>query len=372
MQLHIAKKAIVDVYDTPIIQQTSFWSRVKRKQGLQSLAFDYKARNRDLYLNVGGYSYTTADFLIFIHRYNSKDCMAYIPYGPEIEPSEEKQGIFLEELSESLRSYLPKDCIAIRYDLNWQSHWSKESDYGDNGVWLGAPEKKYQEFQLNYGTINWNLKRCNSDILPANTIIVDLCPEEKEILEKMKPKTRYNINLSDRHGVEVRTCSINELNIWYTLYLETARRNRLHINDISYFHSVFATKMEDDTLPVHVKLLIAYADHEPLAAMFLLISSNRATYLYGASSSNHRNLMPTYALQWRAMQIAKPYGCTEYDMFGIAPTAEPSHPMYGLYRFKSGFGGGIYHQMGCWDYPLRKNEYALMQAAEMGNKGYYL
>lgn len=372
MQLDIEKKEIVDVYDTPIIQQTSFWSRVKKKQGLQSLAFDYKARNRDLYLNVGGYSYTRADFLMFIHRYNSKDCMAYIPYGPEVEPSEEKQGSFLEELSESLKSYLPKDCIAIRYDLNWQSHWSKESDYNEKGIWLGAPEKKYQEFQLNYGTTNWNLKRCNGDILPSNTIIIDLCKTEKEILAQMKPKTRYNINLAERKGVEVRTCSINDLNIWYSLYLETAQRNKLYINDISYFHSVFATKMEDDTLPVHVKLLIAYADHEPLAAMFLLVSSHRATYLYGASSSHHRYLMPTYALQWRAIQIAKSYGCTEYDMFGIAPNAEPSHPMYGLYRFKMGFGGGIYHQMGCWDYPLRQEEYSLMQASEMGNKGYYL
>ncbi|MEG0815131.1 MAG: peptidoglycan bridge formation glycyltransferase FemA/FemB family protein [Mucinivorans sp.] len=372
MKLNIEKKSIVDVYDTPIIQQTSFWSHVKRKQGLQSFAFDYKASNRELYLNVGGYSYTRADFLLFLQYLNADDCVAYVPYGPEVEPSEENQGVFLEELSESLRSYLPRECIAIRYDLNWQSHWGKESDYTEDGKWMGAPEKKYQEFKLNFDTRNGNLLKSNSDILPANTIIVDLNATEQEILARMKSKTRYNIGLGLRKGVDVRLGTISDLEIWYNLYLQTAQRNGLHVNDIKYFYSVFAAKMEDSNLPVHVKLLIAYVDNIPLAAMFLLISSHRATYLYGASSAEMRSFMPTYAMQWKAIQIARAYGCSEYDLFGVAPGAEPSHPMYGLYKFKTGFGGSIFHQMGCWDYPLKRDEFALLQASEMSSRGYYL
>ena len=57
-------------------------------------------------------------------------------------------------------------------------------------------------------------------------------------------------------------------------------------------------------------------------------------------------VMPTYALQWKAMQIAKVNRCREYDMFGIAPNPDPSHPMYGLFKFKQGFGGNIFHQLG--------------------------
>ncbi|MEG0655937.1 MAG: peptidoglycan bridge formation glycyltransferase FemA/FemB family protein, partial [Mucinivorans sp.] len=362
MELHIEKKSILDVYETPIIQQTSFWSRVKRKQGLQSFAFDYKARNSDLYLNVGGYCYTQADFLLFLQYFNQTDCVAYVPYGPEIEPSEENQGLFLEELSESLHPYLPKGCMAIRYDLNWRSHWGKEEDYTKEGRWIGAPEKKYQEMKLNFDTRKGNLLKSNSDILPANTIIVDLNCSEHEILEKMKPKTRYNIGLAQRKGVEVRLSTIEDLKIWYALYVDTAQRNGLHVNDIKYFHSVFAAKMEDDRQPVHVKLLIAYVDNRPLAAMFMLISSHRATYLYGASSSVMRNFMATYAMQWCAIRIAKSYGCSEYDMFGVSPNADPSHPMYGLYKFKSGFGGQVFHQMGCWDYPLHDEKFAMLQA----------
>ena len=69
---------------------------------------------------------------------------------------------------------------------------------------------------------------------------------------------------------------------------------------------------------------MAYYENTPLAAMFLVLSSHRATYLYGASSSSMRNVMPTYALQWKAIQEAKAGKCYEYDMFGIAPNPNPS------------------------------------------------
>ena len=129
--------------------------------------------------------------------------------------------------------------------------------------------------------------------------------------------------------------------------------------------------MECPDKAVQVKLLVACFDDTPLAAMFLILSAHRATYLYGASSSRMRNLMPTYALQWRAMQIAKENCCSEYDMFGIAPCPDPSHPMYGLYKFKQGFGGDVYHQLGCWDYPLEKEKYDYFCACEMNMQGYY-
>lgn len=128
MNLNVEPKDIIDAYSTPIVQQTSFWSKVKEKLGMDSRAFEFSARNSELYTDVGGYSYTHADVIMFFQQLNSEDYIAYIPYGPEIEPSEANQGEFLEELSEELRSFLPKNCIAMRYDLNWESHWCKQED----------------------------------------------------------------------------------------------------------------------------------------------------------------------------------------------------------------------------------------------------
>jgi len=83
--------------------------------------------------------------------------------------------------------------------------------------------------------------------------------------------------------------------------------------------------------------------------MILVQSRRRASYLYGTSANARRELMALYALQWAAIHLAEASGCTEFDLFGVSPRSDPKHPLYGLYRFKVGFGGSILHHQGCWD-----------------------
>ena len=158
------------------------------------------------------------------------------------------------------------------------------------------------------------------NVLPSDTIVVDLCGTEEQILASMKPKTRYNIGLARRKGVEVREMGPEALGLWYDLYSQTAHRNGLHVNDRRYFESVIASRMQCSDPEVSVKLLMAFHEEKPLAAMFLILSAHRATYLYGASATKGRYLMPTYALQWCAMQTARRAGCSEYDLFVSRPT----------------------------------------------------
>lgn len=368
--IHI--KEAYDLYKTPIVQQTAFWSQVKSKLGFQSIAINYKSRKSDLF-NENSTEYIHSDVLVILQQIDAKRSIAYVPYGPELEPSEEYQGNFLEELSECIRSYLPKHCILIRYDLNWQSYWSKsDDDFDENGIWLGPPENRVQELRFNINTVNWNFRKASGNILPSNTIYIDLKNTSQDLLQNMKPKTRYNIGLSERKGVEVKTIGIENIDVWYQLYKETAHRNHLHLNDIKYFSAILQAQMKSSASSTEVMLLIAEVDDTPLAAMFLVISDKRASYLYGASSSSNRNLMGTYALQWEAIQIAKSKGCTEYDMFGIAPHPSPSHPLYGLYKFKIGFGGQIHHSIGCWDYPLDQEAYQYFNSLELSGPGYHL
>ncbi len=60
--------------------------------------------------------------------------------------------------------------------------------------------------------------------------------------------------------------------------------------------------------------------------------------------------MPTYLLQWEAMRWAKARGCAEYDLWGVpdadettleANFSERSDGLWGVYRFKRGFGGEL-------------------------------
>jgi lipid II:glycine glycyltransferase (peptidoglycan interpeptide bridge formation enzyme) len=366
-------KDIEELFQTSIVQQTSFWSEVKNRLGTRTLAVNFSSAKQRLYTQVSTDEQFEADLLVVLQPVNNEDYIAYVPYGPEIEPDEEMQGAFLEELSEVLRSHLPLNCIMIRYDLCWESYWAKDSSYFDeDGHWLGEPEKSTTEMRFNFSTRDWKFRKAQFNILPSNTIFVDLKPDLSAILARMKPKTRYNIGLSRKKGVAVHSYGMEKLEVWYQLYKETASRNRIVLNDLRYFEAILTARAENTSSPAQVRLLIAEYEQQALAAMFLIITSHRGSYLYGASSGEHRNLMATYALQWEAIRISKELGCTDYDMFGVAPRPDSSHPMYGLYKFKTGFGGELFHRLGCWDYPLDEDKYTSYKFSELRSQGFHL
>ena len=236
MLSQIMRKETRELYRTPILQQTAFWSDVKNQLGLTSLAIDFRSDRSGLFTGSPLSGHIHSDLLVLIMPLGNGHSLAYVPYGPELEPGEEAQGPFLEELTESLRSFLPAHCIAVRYDLFWESWWAREEErYDDRGFWLGEPQRGFSELRFNFNTIRKNFRKAHFNILPANTIFIDLKPELETILHRMKPKTRYNIGLAFRKGVSVRSAGLESIDTWYELYRETAIRNRLTLNDVKYF-----------------------------------------------------------------------------------------------------------------------------------------
>jgi lipid II:glycine glycyltransferase (peptidoglycan interpeptide bridge formation enzyme) len=208
--------------------------------------------------------------------------------------------------------------------------------------------------------------RARADVQPPDTVLLDLSPVEEEILRGMKPKWRYNIGLAEKKEILVERQDERGLPAFYALYRETAKRDGIAIHGPEYYTALFASPREKTG--VELRLYLAFHEGVPLAGIIVLFRGPAAVYLYGASSNQKRNLMAPYALQWRAMQDARAAGSREYDLYGIPPREDPTHPMAGLYRFKTGFGGRIIHRSGSWDYPyhgVRKN---LFTAAEQVRK----
>jgi len=359
MNLTVQQKRIEKLLPTGILQQTSFWSRVKERLGWKPDAFDLSVPD------------TEADILLIRKNIAPDAEIAYVPFGPEVLPDEDSRGIFLEEVSEELKSRLPRNCIFIRYELPWESPYAREPERFDSaGRWTRLPEPHDRELRMNFGTAKHNLRKSPTDILPADTVIVDLSSPLNVIFERMKPKTRYNIRLAEKTGVSVSTSNLLELPLWYDLYLETCRRHGLGAQSYKHFESIFLVS-QNGISSVTPLLLLARREGLVIAGMILILSHSRATYLYGASSWEHRRFMATYALQWEAIRISKEFGCTEYDLFGVSPGPDPAHPLYGLYRFKTGFGGRIVHRQGCWDYPLKPESYTQFRAKELTDRGYH-
>lgn len=194
-------------------------------------------------------------------------------------------------------------------------------------------------------------------IQPRRTLVIDLTAPEEELLAAMHQKTRYNIRLAGRKGVRVRAWS--DLDHFGRMMSLTAERGEFGAHTTRYYQRAYELFHPTG----HCELLVAEAEGEQLAALMVFASKTRAWYLYGASTSMMRDRMPTYLLQWEAMRWAKAKGCRLYDMWGIPDkdrdTLEEEFPersdgLWGVYRFKRGFGGALVRSPGTWDLSLHK------------------
>jgi len=314
--------------------QSAQWGRFKSRFGWQARAF--------LVEWAGG---GARPMLALFRGVAPGVCMAYVPWGPELpdgfHADEGRRGKALAELARALRPHLPRNTTFVRFDPPW--FLPSESAAAE----LPAP-----------------FRRAAADIQPPDTVIVDLAPDAQDILASMKTKWRYNVGLAERRGVSVRAEQDVErgLDVFYGLLAETAARDGIAIHSAGYYRALFEEFGRADG--ARACLYTAWHEGDCLAGLVALFRGEEATYLYGASSNAKRNFMAPYALQWRAMQDAKAAGCARYDLFGIPPSEDPAHPMAGLYRFKTGFGGRVLRRPGSWDYPCRPLLYALFSAAE--------
>jgi lipid II:glycine glycyltransferase (peptidoglycan interpeptide bridge formation enzyme) len=292
---------------------------------------------------------------------------AYVPDGPEMDIPENESAPFLETLSRALRPLLSKTCVFIRYDPPWfRLEKARAGDNPDGDVAMGSRK------DISRPVIGLPLRRAAADIQPPDTVLMDLRHSAEDLLEAMKPKWRYNIRLAEKKGVRVREAGREAIALFYRMYEETATRDRIAIHPEDYYQRLFSHASGGGAKPkLDLRLWIASHDEDELASIVTLFRGKRAVYLYGASFSTKRSLMPAYALQWSAILAAKEAGCEEYDFYGIPPVDDPQHPMAGLYRFKTGFGGSVAHRAGSWDYPLRPLSYRIFRSAEAARTWYY-
>jgi len=222
------------------------------------------------------------------------------------------------------------------------------------------------------------------NIQPPRTIIVDLNGSEEEILARMRQKTRYNIRLAEKKGVTVRAW--DDVAAFHRMVLATGERDVFGVHSLEYYRRAYelfhkARKSQilrtggsyapesqawepalleicDSRKEGMCELFVAEYEGRPLAALMVFARGKRAWYFYGASNDEARNLMPTYLLQWDAMRWAKARGCEEYDLWGVPDENEATleanfetrrDGLWGVYRFKRGFGGELRRAAGALD-----------------------
>lgn len=196
-----------------------------------------------------------------------------------------------------------------------------------------------------------------------NTVLIDLQPSEQNLLANMKQKTRYNINLSMRKGVFIRTGKDTDLDMLFKMYAETSIRDGFVIRNEKYYQEIWNIFMNNQKTsakeqPV-AEALIAEINGSPVAGVIIFRFAGKAWYLYGMSTLAHRDKMPNYLLQWEAIKRAKAADCTFYDLWGAPDEFVESDPLWSVYRFKEGLGGTVHRYLGAWDLPINRMLYRI-------------
>ena len=335
--------------DNPHFLQSPFWAEFKSHHGWKNYRFYIELKDSDCFQD-GVYPVS-----VLVRSFKKHFSLAYVPLAPElllkdsgiqfeqlIEEDKTKEYIeIVKKSAQLIKKSIQEKILFLRFD----SPLAYTNDEN-----LAAKESDKIEFAKLCKKLH--LKKAGSDIQPPDTVLLNLEPDTETLLANMKPKWRYNIRLAEKKGVKIECHSADGIEAFYKLYEETSKRDGIALHAKSYYQDLFDTaeKMrEQDGSNPKISMYMASFEEEPLAAIITLFSPKEAVYLYGASSNSHRNLMPAYLLQWTAIQDAKNYGCKTYDFYGIPPTDDEHHPMYGLYRFKTGFGGTIVHRAGSVD-----------------------
>jgi lipid II:glycine glycyltransferase (peptidoglycan interpeptide bridge formation enzyme) len=221
------------------------------------------------------------------------------------------------------------------------------------------PERPDPDGQLLVSELEqWGWRFSRDQIQFRNTVLLDLSQPEDTLLASMKQKTRYNIRLAGRSGVTVRPGDPLDFPVIAEMYRETAGRDGFAIRPLEYYLDAWQT-LYDGLLAFP---LIAEYGGQPLAAVIIVRSGNRAIYMYGASRQQERQRMPNHLLQWEAIRWAKNAGCEVYDFWGAPDEFVESDRLWGVWRFKEGFAGQVVRHIGAWDFPARPLLYWLYTA----------
>lgn len=211
------------------------------------------------------------------------------------------------------------------------------------------------------------------------TFILDLTKSEEELLKYMHPKTRYNIKVAQKHGVKVvEDNSDQAFEQYLKLTKETTNRQGFFAHTEKYHRLMWSTlkpktkNHEPLTNNFTAHLLTAKfrppnSDVRPLTliAWIVFVFKDTLYYPYGASSSEHREVMASNLMMWEVVKFGKKLGLKKFDMWGaLGPNPNPKDPWYGFHKFKQGYAGKLIEFVGSYDLVINPFLYKIYKIAD--------
>lgn len=191
------------------------------------------------------------------------------------------------------------------------------------------------------------------------SFILDISKSEEELFQNLKQKTRYNIKVAEKHGVEVHVDDSDEsFEEYIKLWKETTSRQGFFAHDEAYQRNMWSVMSGAGI----AHIIRATYQGQTLGIWVLFIYKGVLYYPYGASSREHREVMANNLLAWETIKFGKLMNCHTFDMWGsLGQNADPKDPWYGFHKFKEGYGGTLMEFVGSWDYVRDPQKYQVFR-----------
>lgn len=213
---------------------------------------------------------------------------------------------------------------------------------------------------------------------PRTSIHLDLRPAPEALLAGASKGHRADVRRAERNGVQVRVGSDEaDLERFYAIMQATAARQQFAIHSRAYYQAAW------QLLGDAARLLLAEQDGATLAAFLVFAWGREAQYMYSGATEAGLKVGANHLLQWHALCWARARGAQVYDFWGIPDAfgrmrhATPEererleavarqHPLYGVYRFKKGWGGQVVRYLPAYDQVYLAPAYWFWQRRRQG------
>lgn len=244
--------------------------------------------------------------------------------------------------TEKYVGYLPKGSFPDKEIAEALKRIGKENNCAFIKIEPNAEVPELKNYKLDKSFI-----KSPKPLFTKYNIVLDITKSEEELLKNMHQKTRYNIRVSQKHGVKVEERTDEEaFEIYLKLYFETTKRQGYHGHNQVYHQTIWTTLKTAGL----ARILIASYQDRPLTAWMLLNFKDTLYYPYGGSSKMHPEVMANNLIAWEAIKLGKKLKLKKFDMWGaLSPNANIKDPWYGFHRFKMGYGGKLVEYIGSYD-----------------------
>ncbi len=208
--------------------------------------------------------------------------------------------------------------------------------------WMRIEPETEELLEVIKKSVSERVVKAPHDMQPREVLRIDITFAEEVLLAQMKPKTRYNIRLAEKHGVRVfESRDEKYIQVFLGLILKTSGRKGITAHPKNYYEQFFTVLPE-----TMCRLFVAEYQGVVVAANLVMFYGDTVTYLHGGTADEHRDVMAPYLLQWEQIKAAKARGYRHYDFGGVRTVNKQQltnndeqklDGWAGITKFKAGF-----------------------------------